>query len=54
MLKVVIDYPSRADELAVLDRMGGVDATTDIDPVLTPDDLAALRQAVDAVYVDRR
>ena len=31
MLKVVIDYPSRGDELAVLDRMGGLTATTDID-----------------------
>src|SRR5215217_6529259 len=28
MLKVVIDYPSRADELAVLDRMGALDAST--------------------------
>ena len=31
MLKIVIDYPSRSDELAVLDRMGGLTATTEID-----------------------
>jgi MoxR-like ATPase len=52
MLKVVIDYPSRSDELGVLDRMGGLDATTDIAPVLSLDELEELRQAVDAVYVD--
>jgi MoxR-like ATPase len=52
MLKLVIDYPSRADELAVLDRMGGLTASTDIAPVLTPADLEELRSATDAVYVD--
>ncbi|MBA4064786.1 MAG: ATPase [Isosphaera sp.] len=52
MLKLVVDYPSRADELAVLDRMGGLGAETDIDPVLSAADLAALRAAADAVYVD--
>jgi MoxR-like ATPase len=52
MLKVVIDYPGPADELAILDRMGGVDAATDIDPVLSAADLAALRAAVDATYCD--
>ncbi|MBX9624647.1 MAG: AAA family ATPase [Gemmataceae bacterium] len=52
MLKVLIDYPSRDDELAILDRMGGLDATTEIDPVLEPGGLEELRQAADAVYVD--
>jgi MoxR-like ATPase len=52
MLKLVIDYPSRGDELAVLDRMGGLGATTDIPPVLTLEELEVLRQAADAIYVD--
>jgi MoxR-like ATPase len=52
MLKIVIDYPGRSDELAVLDRMGGLTATTEIAPVLAADDLEELRRAVDAVYVD--
>src|SRR5882724_4253991 len=34
MLKVLIDYPSRDHELSILDRMGGLNATTDIAPVL--------------------
>jgi len=54
MLKIVIDYPGRGDELAVLDRMGGLTATTEIDPVLAAEDLEELRRAVDAVYVDPR
>jgi MoxR-like ATPase len=54
MLKVVIDYPSRADELAVLDRMGGLSTTTDVPPALSAADLEELRRAADAVYVDAK
>ncbi|HEY1192020.1 MAG TPA: AAA family ATPase [Gemmata sp.] len=54
MLKVVIDYPSRADELAVLDRMGGLGASADIAPVLDAAALEELRQAADSVYVDAK
>ena len=54
MLKVVIDYPSRADELAILDRMGGLNSSADVPAVLTADDLEVLRQAADAVYVDAK
>src|SRR5437764_92868 len=52
MLKVLIDYPGRPDELAVLERMGGLNSNTDISPVLGSDELEQLRQAADAVYVD--
>jgi MoxR-like ATPase len=52
MLKVLIDYPARADELAILDRMAGLDASTDLPPVLTAAELEGLRRATDAVYVD--
>ncbi len=52
MLKVQIDYPAQADELAMLDRMGSVDATTAIEPVLSAEDLLRLRAAVDRTYTD--
>ncbi len=52
MLKVVVGYPSKADELAILDRMGGVDAPTHIPKLLAAADLADLRAAIDAVHVD--
>jgi MoxR-like ATPase len=52
MLKVVIGYPGKADELAILDRMGGVDADVDIPPVLDAETLAELRHTVDETYTD--
>ncbi|HYH67694.1 MAG TPA: AAA family ATPase [Urbifossiella sp.] len=54
MLKVLIDYPNRADELTILDRMGGIDSSTDLAPVLTAPQLEGLRRAADAVYVDAK
>jgi MoxR-like ATPase len=54
MLKLVIDYPSRADELTVLDRMGSLSAGTDIAPALSAAELEELRRAADAVYVDAK
>ena len=54
MLKVLVDYPTRADELAILDRMGGLNASTELAPTLDPAALDELRGAVDAVYVDAK
>jgi MoxR-like ATPase len=54
MLKVVIDYPSRADELIVMDRHGGLSASSDISPVFEAAELEVLRQAADSVYVDAK
>jgi len=52
MLKVLIDYPTLADERTILDRMGSVDAATAVEPVLAAEDLVQLRAAVDAQHVD--
>jgi MoxR-like ATPase len=52
MMKVKIDYPSRTEELAVLDRMGSVAAETHVASVLDAVELAKLRAAVDAIHVD--
>jgi len=54
MLKVLIDYPSRAEELTILDRMGPIEPHIDIRPVLTADELNELRRAVDAIYLDEK
>jgi MoxR-like ATPase len=54
MLKVLLDYPGRADELAILDRMGGIEPNLAVDAVLGPEELAALRAAVDHIYVDEK
>ncbi len=52
MLKVRLDYPSKVDELAILERMGGIEPKLHVDPVLEADELWALREAVDGIYVD--
>jgi MoxR-like ATPase len=54
MLKVHLDYPSKAEELAILERMGGIEPKLHVDPVLELDDLWALRETVDSVYVDEK
>ena len=54
LLKIVLDYPSKADELAILERMGSVDADVDLQPVLSAEDLAEVRGAVDRMYLDEK
>ena len=54
MLKVLLGYPSKQDELLILDRMGGIAPKLDVDAVLEPHDLVALREAVDRIYVDAK
>jgi MoxR-like ATPase len=51
MLKILIDYPSAADELRILDRMGSIDAQTQTPAVMPAEGLARMRQAVDATHV---
>jgi len=52
MMKVMIDYPSRAEELTILDRMGKIEPDLNVKPVLSAGELSELRQAVDDIYVD--
>jgi MoxR-like ATPase len=54
MLKVLVEYPSKENELAILERVGSVDATTSVSSALSHKDLATLRGAVDAIYVDAK
>jgi MoxR-like ATPase len=51
LMKLLVGYPSRSDELAILDRMGGGTEPA-ISAVWGPDDLPRLRQQLAAVYVD--
>jgi MoxR-like ATPase len=52
MLKLKLDYPSKEDELAILERMAAIEPRLDVEPVLGPADLFRLRQAIDGVYTD--
>jgi MoxR-like ATPase len=54
MLKVKLDYPSRDEELAILERMGSVESDLSVKAVLGPDDVFALRRVLDHIYVDQK
>jgi MoxR-like ATPase len=52
MLKLKITYPSKEEELAILDRMSAIEPGVDVSAVLAPADVFDLRRAIDQVYVD--
>jgi MoxR-like ATPase len=52
MLKLKIDYPSKEEELAILNRMAVVEPDLSVKPVLTAQDIFELRRGVDRIYVD--
>jgi MoxR-like ATPase len=54
MLKLKVDYPTKDEELLILDRMSSVEPALDVEAVLGPADVFELRRAVDGVYVDDR
>jgi MoxR-like ATPase len=52
-LKLVLTYPTRSEEEAILERML-VERVIEVRPVLDAHGLAALREVTDAVYLDQR
>jgi MoxR-like ATPase len=52
MLKLKLTYPSKEDELLILNRMAAIEPKLTIDAVLGPQDLFTLRHALDQIYVD--
>jgi len=52
MLKLKITYPSREEELQILERMAHTQAHTDVKPVVTTADILTARSVVDAIYLD--
>lgn len=51
MLKVVVEYPTREQELEILRRMSKTHTKFDVQAVTTPAEIMAARQLVDQVYV---
>jgi MoxR-like ATPase len=54
MLKVVVDYPTRADERQIMERMAVPNPDVVVQPAVTPAQLLELRQAVRNVYLDEK
>ena len=51
MLKVVVDYPNKDEEISIMKRMEG-SPNFDIQKVLTPEKILELRKLVSSVFVD--
>ena len=51
MLKVIVDYPNRNEELQILRRMSRTGPKFDIQPVTSPQEIMNARELVDQVYV---
>ncbi len=54
MLKILVTYPSKEEEREILERMSMTSVNTEIQPVLTPQDISAAREVVDQIYIDEK
>ena len=54
MLKLKLSYPTKDEELVILNRMSAVDPDLTVAPVMGPRDIFELRRAIDQVYVDEK
>ena len=54
MLKFVVRYPRRHEELEILDRAGRLADTPRVNAVISPADLELARSLVDQIYLDQR
>ncbi len=52
MLKVKVGYPSKEEELKIIDRMASGQAAPEVKAVVRPADLLAARKTVDQIFVD--
>ena len=54
MLKVVVDYPNRDEELLILRRMSKTATSVEINAVTTPEQILAARKLIDSIHVDEK
>jgi len=54
MLKIKIDYPSRDEELKILDRMAATNTNFDIKAVISTEQISEVRSVVDEIYIDEK
>lgn len=52
MLKVKVDYPTKDQEFAILNRMVAIEPDMSVEPVLNAGDILDLRKEIDAIYLD--
>ena len=52
MLKIKVDYPTKDEERKILDRMAATTTKIDVNGVIEAAEIVAVRQVVDAIYID--
>jgi MoxR-like ATPase len=52
MLKLKVGYPSKEEELAILNRMAAIEPDISVNPILDPSSITHLRQVLDTLYMD--
>ncbi len=52
MMKVHVDYPTKAEELEVMRRMSNLTFNSEVDTILTKEDIFAIREAVNQVNLN--
>jgi MoxR-like ATPase len=54
MLKLVIGYPNRAEELAIQDSMATTSPSLGVNPVVTVEEIMRAREVVNTIYIDQK
>lgn len=54
MLKLKVSYPSKEEELQIMERMALTSRSLDISPVITPEEIMKVRQVIDQIYMDAK
>ena len=54
MMKVVVGYPSRDEELQILRRMATTGPGAEVRPIVSPEQILSARQTVSDIYLDGR
>jgi MoxR-like ATPase len=54
MMKLVVSHPSKAEELQILRRMARSKPDIRVEPIISPKDIARLRELTDEIFVDER
>jgi MoxR-like ATPase len=52
MLKIIVDYPNRTEERAILDTMATTEPVLDVTPVVSAEDIIRARRVVNTIYID--
>ena len=52
LVKLIVEYPSKDEELKIIDRMAGLAASTEVKQATTPEELLRMRALLDTIYLD--